>query len=192
MCVRPLYSQKNCKSNERSERRRSLSKRPITIKREKTSTADSTDHCPSSQRASVIWCSSAGRRSFSECGPSTYWCSPIGAHFALYPLAVVSRTPCRIALQRTPAQGTPLALRRPPAPRPRLAAECLFAYAIATHSRVVRRVFGAQSERVTERYHGKNEGVGTNQKGPRCSMAAARGASRAKQRAARVPQQQLH
>ena len=43
--------------------------------------------------------------------------------------------------------------------RPFLAAECLFAHAIATHFRVARCLFGAQSERVTIRYGGENQGV---------------------------------
>ena len=70
--------------------------------------------------ASVIRTSWLGGRLeiFSKCGPSASWCSPIGTTFALCPLAVVVRIPCRIALQRTPAHGTPLGLHRPPAPHP--------------------------------------------------------------------------
>ena len=60
----------------------------------------------------------AGRRSSQSVGRRSPGARQSVRNFALYPLAVASRTPCRIALQSTVACGTPLGLHWPTAPRP--------------------------------------------------------------------------
>ena len=144
-------------------KRRSLGcfKRLVTSSKEKEipPKSKSTAASPRSQRASVIRTSWLGGRLeiFSECGPSASRCSPIGTNFALCPLAVVVRIPCRIALQRTPAHGTPLGLHWPPAPPSRARNPIRLAWAVVYEHYSSRRAFRDRSKLCTSGYYGVQE-----------------------------------